>query len=271
MIITYQINQFNNGINLDNLQLSIKSNPGLDSKYAHCGGENVGTENEIINIHFNNELTEQELSDLEQIRLNHDSSPLVYVLTNKQQDPRELDYDIMDCVKKRILGTGDHKGELREIEYYKNYNVQTNTFSNLAVKERRRYIRQPITGLVMYRLTDIDWYMSNGSIGVSKNNIMKVYSFNEARIEMQSRRSNIINDVEAYLLYYQSQNYGEQGLMNSLTLLASLKPYKELYIDSVGQPLLDAINSSNYNFMDQILKDTMCTMLTYDPNATDIP
>lgn len=189
-----------------------------------------------------------------------------FVFTGSETLDTSANYDICGLYKKRILA----KGELKEIEYYKVLDLQTLAYSSLAVKEYRHYTRDAFTGLVQYRTMNIDWYLEDGTIGYAKSNIIKVYSFNESREESQTRRANIINDAESYLLFQQINTYGQStGFMNALGFLSSIKLPKDLYVDGNGQPIVDAINNSTIPFITADVKTTLLNILNYDYTKSD--
>ena len=54
-----------------------------------------------------------------------------FKINNSIEDPSKIDYDILGLNKKRTI----IKGELRQVEYYKNYDYSSNTYSDLVVLE----------------------------------------------------------------------------------------------------------------------------------------
>lgn len=230
----------------------------------------IDTDISDIVVTTENDLTQQEEDDLNTVIENHQGSIYPFMLTGEHNNPKDYDYDIFGLIKKRTMGTGDHKGELRTVEYFKAFDPNTQTYIDRAVKEDRFYHRDPSTGLVQYRLMDIYWYDTNGGIKYQKTDIMKLYSFNESREELQTRRKNIINDAEAYLIGTMIAEHGQAtGVQYALMFLATVKIEKELYIDSVGQPLLDAIAGTQLPFITQTHKDTLTALITYDYTVSD--
>lgn len=183
-----------------------------------------------------------------------------------------IDYDILGLHKNRIITVG----ELREINYYRNYDQVT--YTDLVIRETRRYIRNPATGLLIYRLLNVYWYNTNDEVAFFIENRIKHYSFQESIEEMQTRRRNIIAEAKKYLLYLLIQDsvieFGEQtgkmiGFQKSLEFLASVKIQSDYYADGIGQPLEDAINNSTFTYMTQQIKDALLSILVYDYTVTD--
>lgn len=226
-----------------------------------------------VEFHFNTEFS-GESSDLENLINAHNGEVYPFKLTNRfdTQELLTIDYDILGLHKQRIIT----KGELREIKYYRNYD-QVN-YTDLVIKEIRRYIRNPATGLLVYRLLNIYWYNTNDEVGFSVQNRAKHYTFQESREEMKIRRTNIIADAEKYLLYLLIQNAVTElgveqgqpaGFIQSLEFLGSVKFEKDYYIDGIGQPLENAISNATQTYMTQTIKDTILDIITYDYTQND--
>jgi hypothetical protein len=173
---------------------------------------------------------------------------LVYKLTGKKDSVEDLDYDLYGLHKKKILV----QGELIEVEYYKNFDGTT--YSELVVKETRVYFR-PQMGLVYTRTMNINWYMSDGSIGYSKTGIVKYYSNQEAMDEAEIRRHNVLSDAKLYIT-------SEVGVVDALDLMSSVNNEISLYIQGLQQPLLDGIAASTKPYLTQLMKDTLVPILT---------
>lgn len=172
----------------------------------------------------------------------------VFRISNSFESPENLDYDILGLHKKRsIIG-----GELRTIEYYKNYDGTT--YSDLSVLETRTYTRNEI-GLVTTRNLEIKWYLSDDSIGYSKSYI-KYYSPIEAIDEGISMRSNVIGAAKIYSL-------NSLGTTYSFDLLNSVKTQVDLFVQGYKQPLIDGINNSTKAYLTQEIKDGIVTILTF--------
>ncbi len=268
MLIEYDINKV---INFKKLTLE------TNALFNYCdrveAGFSKSSEIQIIEFHFNSDFlgTEQDLTNLIDA---HNGNIYPFKLTGRY-DADELliiDYDILGLHKQRTIT----KGELREINYYRNYD-QVN-YTDLVIKENRRYVRNPATGLLVYRLLDIYWYNTNNEIGFSIQNRAKHYTFQESREEMKIRRTNIIADAEKYLLYLLIQNAVTElgveqgqpaGFIQSLEFLGSVKFEKDYYIDGIGQPLENAISNATQTYMTQTIKDAILDIITYDYTQSD--
>lgn len=165
---------------------------------------------------------------------------LQYKINNTIDDPSIINYDILGLHKKRTIIFG----ELKKIEYYKNYDGVN--YSDLVLVENRDYIRD-INGLVQSRNLEINWFLTNDEVGSTKNTV-KYYSMQEAIQEGLDRRSNIISDTKSYTLEQIGQLY-------SFDLLSSVKTEIELFIDGYTQPLRDAIIASTKPYLTTVIKD----------------
>ena len=176
----------------------------------------------------------------------HTPTP-VYKLTGLSHNPSDIDYDLFGLHKNKILV----KGEFVEVEYYKNFDGTT--YSDLVVKETRVYFR-PQMGLVYTRTMNIDWYMSDDSIGFSKPDIIKYYNTQEAMEEAETRRHNVFSDAKLYTA-------SQVGIADALDLMSSVNNEISLYIQGLQQPLLDAITASTKLYLTQAIKDTLASIL----------
>lgn len=228
----------------------------------------------LIDCDFGIELTENQIIQANNIFINHMGSK-IYKLTDKittDYDLDNIDYDLKGLHKKRIFNLG----ELRVIEYYKNFDLNTQTYSDLVVKETRKYLRDTSTGLCYSRLISIYWYLTNNEIGYSIINRPKYYSFAESRAEIRERRNNLVSDAEAYVLYILSMNFTSQEVMTkSVALLTAIKQVKDLYLEGVAEPIINLVSSTN-NIIDDLfidstlisqVKTTLLSIFTYNFTA----
>jgi hypothetical protein len=117
---------------------------------------------------------------------------LNYLLTGEPYGPSKTDYNFYPGYKEKVF----IDGELKEIRIWKGFNGVS--YNTLAVKETISYIRNA-SGYVMYRTNNVEWYLEDGSIGVSQSG-MKIYNFVSSMEEGVTRRSNRIDFLKADLI-----------------------------------------------------------------------
>lgn len=155
----------------------------------------------------------------------------VFRLTNSHESPVNIDYNIYGLHKKRTIV----KGELVLVQYYQNYDVDTNEYSDLAISEHREFLRDPSTFLAYQRNQTINWYLTDDTIGATKTSV-KYYSLTESIEEGITRRKNVIAEAKIYTL-------GALGLVAAQTLLLQLAAPISAFIDGATQFLRQAINN----------------------------
>jgi hypothetical protein len=83
-----------------------------------------------------------------------------FMLTGENEDPRNIDFTFYTQEKVTI-----HPDETPAVkEYYMNYNVSTDTFSDLAVRCTYMYESTPVER----RIEDIEWFFDDGTLGVTR-------------------------------------------------------------------------------------------------------
>ena len=174
-----------------------------------------------------------------------------FKLNNSTESPENINYDTKGYQKKR---TFNNKGELIIVEYYKNFDIMTQTFSDLVIKENREYLR--VDGWVYLRQMNIEFYLSDGSIGCKKNTI-KYYDDLSSYQEGKDRKNNIINQISMFVL----SQIGESNAKDFLNECASLI---DIYIKGNPTLLLEYVSNSEQEYMligSPILKEQVYTLL----------
>ena len=200
------------------------------------------------------EATQEELDAYRAVNLS-------YRLTGATKDsvktPLEVDYDLYGLYKKRYFVAG----ELTKIEYYCNYDPNTYTYSDLAVKETRTYVRNP-EGYVLYRVLDIEWYLEDGSIGATKQTT-KYYDLLQSMEEGIRKRSNIISQVKADLLM-ELVTINQYSITNAedeaRPLLNEQATNIGLYREGDTQPIKDSLAVSTIPLLDYIKSGDVITL-----------
>lgn len=185
-----------------------------------------------------------------------------FKINNSYDSPSNINYDIMGLHKFEYIEMTDvvHKGELKRVEYYLNFNRGTDpnniaNYSNLLVSEDVVYTRHPITALLIYRDITIKWYLEDGNIGEIKET-HKTYQLKDSIDEGKTRRDNVITYAKLYLL-------SSVGLANGQVLLAELSSQINTYLQGNHQPLIDAVYASSDSFMTLTIKATTVSILTF--------
>lgn len=181
-----------------------------------------------------------------------------FKLTDETIDPSDINYDIYGLQKRRVITSG----ELRQIDYFRSYDFDTDTYSDLVLTEYRTYIRNSI-GIVQYRNLSIDWYCTDDSIGKTKET-RKYYTVEEAIQEGIDRRSNMIafakttllDELEAVVGAPTNQSY-------AFDLLLSVKTEMDYFVQGYTQPLRDAVNNSAKPYLTSDIKVAVVAQLTF--------
>jgi len=208
-------------------------------------------------------LTIEEQSLLNNIILNYVYNPKYeddkrFKINNSFEDPRSIDYDIMGFHKKRTITSG----ELRKVEYFRNYDHLTKTYSDLIVVELREYFRNEI-GIAQYRNQTSKWILNDDTEGLVIN-YSKYYSPEEGIQEGIDRRTNMISSAKISLLNELAIIYGEPANQNyAFDLLTSVKAEIEYFIQGYTQPLRDSINSSTKPYLNSTIKNAILQQLIF--------
>ena len=182
-----------------------------------------------------------------------------FKLTGIYEDPSSVNFDIQGLHKKRTV----IKGELRRIDYYKEFVYSSNTYNDLYLTEYRDYTRDAI-GIVQYRTMTVEWYREDETIGLVKEYPLKFYSQEEAIQEGIDRRNNMIAFAKTTLLNGLKDIYGEPTNQTyAFDLLLSVKTQMDYFSQGYTQPLRDAITGSTKPYLTQGIKDNIITELTF--------
>jgi hypothetical protein len=85
-----------------------------------------------------------------------------FMLNGENEDPRDVDFTFY--THEKIISNPD--GTPSEKQYFMTYDPGTDAFSNLAVYCNYTYTYD--SGVLIKRVEDIDWFFSDGTVGVSK-------------------------------------------------------------------------------------------------------
>lgn len=181
-----------------------------------------------------------------------------FAITNNYKNPSKLDYDILGLNKKRTI----IKGELRHVEYYKNYDASAKTYSDLVVSEFREYTRDEI-GIALYRTQTSNWILNDGTTGLTMN-FIKHYTPEEGIQEGINRRDNMVGFAKTTLLSGLAAIYGvPTNQTYAFDLLTSVKVEIDYFIQGYTQPLRDAISASTKGYMTEGIKVAVIEQLTF--------
>ena len=190
-----------------------------------------------------------------------------FVVSNEVSDFKaSLDKDELVNVNYNFLGLHkeeiiDSKGCLTTVNMYRNYDSETETFSDLAVKDEFVYYFNA-QDLVTHRNETITWYREDDSVGATKS-ITKHYNLNDAIKEGVKRRKNLVDKAKAYGLATIEGTH-ESGLPNSYYWFSTMLNEVELYLSGTKkQDLIDFIDDSTESYITQTIKDTMTDILDY--------
>ncbi len=177
----------------------------------------------------------------------------------------DIDYTLFGLHKEEIF---DDKGDLIELNLYRQYDDVNEIYSEIAIKEERNYIRNSSTGLLKKRITDIKWYDEDGNVILEKTQVTKFYSKKKGFRANKRARKNLIEKASMYL-------FGALITADPLNAEANVDNFESLtdsaaskYIKSNTQPLIDIITNSTDNTKDEFrdymttgMRDTLLTIL----------
>jgi hypothetical protein len=181
-----------------------------------------------------------------------------FKINDSIENPSKIDYDILGLNKKRTI----IKGELRQVEYYKNYIASSNTYSDLVVSEFRDYTRNEI-GIVQYRNQTSNWILSDGTTGLTEN-FTKYYTQEEGIQEGLDRRNNMIGFAKTSLLDGLKVIYGEPANQSyAFDMLTSVRAQMDYFVQGYTQPLRDAVSASTKAYLTVGIKEAIIEQLTF--------
>lgn len=181
-----------------------------------------------------------------------------FKINNSIENPSGIDYDILGFHKKRTI----IKGELRQVEYYKNYTQSSNTYSDLVVSEFRDYIRNEI-GIVQYRNQTSNWILSDNNTGLTMG-FVKYYTQEEGIQEGIDRRGNMIAFAKTALLDGLKEIYGEPlNQTYAFDMLTSVRAQMDYFVQGYTQPLRDAVSASTKAYLTTGIKESIIEQLTF--------
>ena len=83
-----------------------------------------------------------------------------FMLTGENIDPRNIDFTFY--TQEKVTRNPDDTPAMKE--YYMNYDINTDTFSNLAVRCTYTYETTPTNR----RIEDIEWFFDDGTVGTTR-------------------------------------------------------------------------------------------------------
>lgn len=181
-----------------------------------------------------------------------------FKISDSIEDPSKIDYDILGLNKKRII----IKGELRQVEYYKNYDYSSNTYSDLVVLETREYFRNEI-GIAQYRNMTCNWILTDNTTGLTSS-FVKYYTQEEGIQEGLDRRGNMVGFAKTSLLDGLKAIYGEPTNQTyAFDMLTSIRTQMDYFIQGYSQPLRDAVSASTKGYLTTGIKEAVIEQLTF--------
>lgn len=165
-------------------------------------------------------------------------------------DHEIIDYDILGLFKKQTFV----KGDLVLVEYFLNYDEINNVYSGLVIKEERIYYR--VETRLRKREMTISWYMSDGTVGYTKDTV-KWYSVLDSGQYGIDRRRNIVEEVKiivVYLIMVTEQIDRQAAEDLGTPMLAEISDYINFYINNASNAVIDIIqNNATYAFLDNVI------------------
>lgn len=201
--------------------------------------------------------------ETEDIILNNNNTGSIEVLLSIH-----LDFRLFGYHKKEYF---DSYGDLHKIEYYKNYDIVNDVYTNLVIKEDRVYSRSSTSGLLETRATTITWYNIEGDVNTTKENITKYYSAKKGFVANKRARRNLIDNASMFLYASLMQNNSGDAAQSEIEVedfedLTNLAQSK--YINSNTNPLITIItesadvNTDNYrSYITVAMRDSLLSIL----------
>lgn len=168
--------------------------------------------------------------------------------------PIKYNYNILGLNKKRTF----NKGELIQIDYYGQVD-SGGTYQDLVLTEYRTFYRKD--RMVYKRKLDIDWYVSDDTIGAHKTTD-KHYSVEESLKLGERRRRNIISNLKISsigLLQMISGLTRIEATLQGMEFLGIVTAEITQYIEGMEDPLKTKImtcNESGCEWLDAVIPDT---------------
>ena len=163
---------------------------------------------------------------------------------NVQNSPVDINYNLLGLHKKRYF----NKGELYKVEYFKNYNFITDTFSDLVLHEERSYHR--FNEMVHRRELNICCHLNTGISGATKQTT-KYYTQEESFAAGERRRRNCITNLK----------------IGAVGLIMDLSGITQQAAEEIGWAFLGEFNNEITVFIEgaeQILKDALLATTNHD-------
>lgn len=164
-------------------------------------------------------------------------------------NPELINYDFLTLNKKK---TYLPQGPLSSVEYYLNYDLNTNIYNDLIVKEEYNYLREPTSLVWLNRTTIVSWYDEDENILLQKS-FTKNFAPHEIIEFGEDRRKMLINNCKAYI-------YSQSGLneVDAFTLLTLLESEIDTYIKGYMLPLIQKVGDT-VNFIPPFLTSLIRT------------
>lgn len=258
----YDISQYNQEQLLDEIYVQLNKRLVATYEGQQIDGYITGYETSV-ELGFYNNLTPTEQGILTDLISNYvyDANyceQKKFKINDSNEDPSKIDYDILGFNKKRTI----IKGELRQVEYYRNYDASAQTYSDLVVSEFRDYIRDEI-GIAQYRNLTSNWVLNDNTTGLTKS-FSKYYTQEECIQEGIDRRNNMIGFAKTTLLDGLAAIYGVPVNQNyAFDMLTSVKIQMDYFAQGYTQPLRDAVSASTKAYLTVGIKEAVIEQLTF--------
>lgn len=161
------------------------------------------------------------------------------------------DYRLKGYHKEKVY---DAKGDVIQVNFYKNYDPVTETYTQLKVRENRTVERDVTTGVPNKVTVDIEWFKSDGTTVTAGKQLEKYINGFDGQQMNQNARLNLTTKAQGYLLQ-------TIGLDNTKELGTDVALERAAYISGTTQGLLDAVNNSTRPYMTPEVKATVITIL----------
>ena len=127
---------------------------------------------------------------------------IIYLNHNIMSKTKLIDISKLKTVDYRLQGyhqkiTNNVKGDVSIVEYYANYDSNTNTYSDLKVKETKLYTRDNVLGIPQNQIENIEWFENDES--VASKMLTKYYTVETGYVVNKKAAKILINKASMYL------------------------------------------------------------------------
>ena len=265
--------------------LKTELSQGIVDKYAYQNNSQNGFGDPIVDMYFNEALTQPEIDEL-------DAAVLVHVPTIKE-------YKIYDMVQTTVVSRVAPpfevnyksglscrlspkytfvKGELQKVEFYESSTTLPNfgqLYDNIMLEVDFTYTRDA-AGFAVSRTKDIGWYFVDDTLSPIRKLMTKHYTNDQSIREGKRRRGNIIDQMQLPIIGMMIQAAG----MTQTDAILEGRSFSAFYRDQINnfievshkQIITDITNDTTHTWLNAIISaDPLLTIRDFIIGELTIP